>query len=175
VSSERKQAVDRAYYLANKEKIMADVKAWQAANRAKARSYKATWKRNNPGCWKRDAKASARASAWTKRNPEKHRDHVQAWRKRTPDLQTSYIHKRRAKKLNAHGGHFTGPEWAALKERWGNVCLSCRKRRMLTPDHVIPLCDGGSDGIDNIQPLCRNCNSRKWRRHTDYRSLVRAA
>lgn len=166
---ETKRARDHAYYLANKGTIKARVKAWQSANPDKVRSYKATWKRNNPRSWAADLKATIRAKAYQKRHPDRHYEHVKVWRKKNPDLLLSYFHKRRALELNAPGPHFTAPQWQALKIKYKNRCLSCRKTRTLVPDHVIPISKGGSNGIRNIQPLCQSCNSKKWVRDTDYR------
>lgn len=71
------------------------------------------------------------------------------------------------RKLGTH----TGDEWAALLIALGGACLACGTPADLCKDHVHPLYLGGSDGIDNIQPLCRACNSRKCGpgNETDYR------
>jgi 5-methylcytosine-specific restriction endonuclease McrA len=48
-------------------------------------------------------------------------------------------------------------------------CLCCGTRLTLTADHVIPLSEGGTHAVDNIQPLCRECNSRKHTLTVDFR------
>ena len=67
---------------------------------------------------------------------------------------------RYAKEKGAIGSH-TLQEWNLLKESYGNVCAVCKLPKPLTKDHIIPLSKGGSNYIENIQPLCRNCNSKK--------------
>lgn len=71
---------------------------------------------------------------------------------------------------NNTGGSYTIAEWAALLVLYGNKCLCCgRDDARLYADHVIPVVKGGSSNIDNIQPLCASCNSRKGSKIIDYR------
>lgn len=41
------------------------------------------------------------------------------------------------------------------------MCAACHSEHSLTVDHVIPMSIGGKHEIDNLQVLCRSCNSKK--------------
>jgi 5-methylcytosine-specific restriction endonuclease McrA len=67
------------------------------------------------------------------------------------------------RKKEAEGTH-TVIEWETLLAQYNWTCPCCGLREsdvVLTEDHIIPLSKGGSNNIENIQPLCRSCNSRK--------------
>ena len=76
-------------------------------------------------------------------------------------------HKYRAAKIAA--GTFTGEEWKALCDAVGNICLCCGEAKKLTVDHIVPISKGGANTIDNLQPLCKSCNSSKKAKIVDYR------
>jgi 5-methylcytosine-specific restriction endonuclease McrA len=67
-------------------------------------------------------------------------------------------------------GTFTADEWVNLCRQFGNLCLYCGSSNGLTPDHVVPLADKGTNDIRNIQPLCRSCNGIKNATTLDYRN-----
>lgn len=52
----------------------------------------------------------------------------------------------------------------AVYERDGHQCVTCRSIERLSLDHIHPYSLGGSDTIDNLQTMCRSCNSRKGAR-----------
>lgn len=52
-------------------------------------------------------------------------------------------------------------EMAEVFRRWGHKCDECGTQYGLTVDHIIPLSKGGTWDLDNLRPLCGNCNSRK--------------
>jgi len=77
-------------------------------------------------------------------------------------------HRRRVS-VKAAGPMFTLQEWLNLCERHDNCCARCKKPEPLTVDHIQPVSKGGSNAIENIQPLCGSCNSSKGTDNTDYR------
>jgi len=49
----------------------------------------------------------------------------------------------------------------AVFKKYGERCVECGSYIDLTMDHIIPVSKGGEDIIENLQPLCKSCNSKK--------------
>lgn len=77
---------------------------------------------------------------------------------------------RRNLERNVEGSHTQG-EWDILKIQYGFRCPACLEKESniaLTEDHIVPLSKGGSDFIENIQPLCMPCNRKKYTKTIRY-------
>jgi len=130
--------------------------------------YNREWAKNNPD------KVRKYKKDYLSNNPEKRKASVRKYDKTHRKEHNIYWHKRRAI-VNNLKEHFTLLEWETLKEKWQYTCLACGKQEpeiKLTPDHMIPIIKGGENGIDNIQPLCFQCNRRKNTKIIDYRLVV---
>jgi superfamily II DNA or RNA helicase len=57
----------------------------------------------------------------------------------------------------------------AVRARDGNKCLCCGATRRLEIDHVAPSYLGGPHDMENLQTLCRTCNSDKGVRELNFR------
>jgi len=76
-------------------------------------------------------------------------------------------------------GNFTKEEWNNLLKISKNRCYCCKikfsKKVKATIDHILPISLGGNNYIENIQPLCQSCNSKKQTQHIKYlgRKLIK--
>jgi 5-methylcytosine-specific restriction endonuclease McrA len=125
---------------------------WRNNNINKARRDNRNWARTHK------QRAAQITQQWRKNNPRKHRANMSA------------NNATRHAKYYGAPGKWTGAQWFALCKMYGNVCLRCHRKRRLTPDHVIPFSKGGTNYRNNIQPLCKPCNSGKRDKTTDYRT-----
>lgn len=82
----------------------------------------------------------------------------------------SKLRRERLKQANFKGTH-TEEEWEEMKKYFNNVCVKCGNQGEIVKDHIVPIYMGGSNGLGNIQPLCRSCNSSKGKDTTDYREV----
>lgn len=68
--------------------------------------------------------------------------------------------KHRMSRAKEKGTH-TAAEWLELRDSVG-CCVECGATDVpLTKDHIVPVSRGGCDCIQNIQPMCQPCNTRK--------------
>ena len=195
------RAIEKAYRERNPEARAHNIRRWRQANKEHVAEYKKQWRTANPE--KHRASARRRNDRWEANNPERAAEVIRKkaakWANANPDKRALYHSRghvnRRTKLKNA--GSFTLAEWAALLDQTGHKCACCGVSEMdsiyrypkkgkplrgkLTVDHIVPLRNGGTGTINNVQPLCLSCNMRKHAREinhlglqqTQYRSRTR--
>lgn len=130
--------------------------------------YQEDKQRNAP----RIAEVRAQSKQWHQQNKERYDERRKAWRKENKAKVNRFTQRRRAL-IRANGGSYTYAEWDQLCAQYDHRCLCCGEQKPLTPDHIVPVTKGGTSDIDNIQPLCMDCNRSKRAKIIDYRREVR--
>ena len=144
----------------NHEQALVGQRKWREENPEKNKSSYTNYRINN-----REKYLASKRKA--RKSPE-YQAKIKAHREANKGVFATYARNRRAR-LSSATGTFTQEEFNNLCSSLNNICLCCGEEKKLTADHVIPISRGGSNSIDNIQPLCQSCNSSKHTQTIDYR------
>ncbi len=146
--SVRYKAQRKAYAAKNSANIVAKMTAWKATNPERLKIITATFKARH-----REA-IREKSAIYRQTHP------VPPIDRRVREA------RRRARKAGA-GGSYTKADVHALMSLQGGKCAYCRKtiRQEYTVDHIVPLRLGGSSDPNNLQLVCRLCNSSKGGKH----------
>src|SRR5262249_114268 len=141
----------REYERRNREKVRARKQRYNKRNAAHVKAYRRWHYVTNWGRYQ------AKSRTWRTKNPARFR---------------AILERRRGRELD---GSDTRQPWDGLVAFYDYHCLCCGRREpdiRLTPDHIVPLAQGGRNTIENLQPLCETCNKRKYTAIVDYRTIL---
>ena len=169
---EADRARDRAYYLANRERIIARVSARKATRRVPCKRCGAD---KGPGR-RRQLCDSCRAQPLRQRRPcercggEKEpgmRRYCDACRPEAQREQNRRAHQTRAGRRVRNSGArvVERVDRLLVYARGGGLCGICGDAVSVTAfevDHIVPLARGGEHSYANTQPAHPTCNRRKW-------------
>lgn len=106
----------------------------------------------------------AKRQPWVVDRPRRQAQGLQAIQKRWNKKQSNKSRSDDLATAQSKGTH-TDAEWRALVQVYGTVCAYCSGNPPLTKDHIVPIAwrddPRATDSIENLQPLCQSCNSRK--------------
>jgi 5-methylcytosine-specific restriction endonuclease McrA len=153
-------------------------RAWHKANPGKRRQYMRTFRKAHPERIRQETRRYREANRekvrrarrdWYEANRERAAEYTRRWCANNLDRRRQHYNRYRARK-NGAAGSYTAEEWKALLDHYEHRCLCCGRSDVpMTVDHIVPLCQGGSNEISNLQPLCLSCNTSKGTKYIDYR------
>lgn len=134
-------------------------KEYAASHKEQVNARRAAWYENNK------ERLLPIREKWMAENKEKMRAYYSQWRKDNPHLIRKYNHARRAANISAPGNYTSGEAFAILMAQ-DHKCANpyCGDDLKIVEkhlDHRVPLANGGSNSIENLQWLCAPCNLSK--------------
>lgn len=88
---------------------------------------------------------------------------VKKYKERNPDKRKKWDREYGYRRRNYNAGFFDTKAVDEKFKQLGNKCVIC-EATPVEVDHIVALSKGGTNHIDNLQPLCKPCNSAKGNR-----------
>lgn len=118
----------------------------------------------------------AELNAWERANLDGRTTGTSDWPKwkalGIPDLGDAYLPRRRWAPPRPKTRIPRGLRWTVW-ERDNFTCVQCEVRRELHVDHILPESQGGAAVLENLQTLCRRCNTQKGIRTAPFQLRLR--
>lgn len=173
---EHLKLISAAYYVANREKILAVNAEYRAvpANRAKAKTKNAErYAENREGILESQAVYNAipanreRKSAYSTAYYAANKDKIKAGNAARPEANRIRCRNRKASKREAGGKLSIDLASRLIKLQRGKCACGCGHQlgAKYHLDHIMPLALGGSNTDNNIQLLVATCNHKKHAKH----------
>lgn len=165
----------RESYARNKEKHKQRQQQWLTKNRHKSRAIKRKYNASHREELKakralKKEEAKDRNALYYQQHMEEIKKRVRRWKEQNPVKRQISNQRRRAVEIE---GDISYEDWLSLCEQYDYRCLCCGEKKKLTLDHIIPISKGGPHLIENAQPLCSPCNSKKGAQTIDFRGTFR--
>ena len=139
------------------------VRARDRANYARSAAEKAEYSRNYYRAHREQHSQSIRA--WYDAHKTEVLAYAKEYHKQHPEYGTKNRHARRARIKEApQDGSITVKALNELLATWTGTCPLCGNGASPTIDHIIAIAVGGSHTLDNLQLICKSCNSTKGSR-----------
>lgn len=157
---ECKRKYDVEYREKNKEKLKAQRKKYDEEHKECRKEYIKNY------CKLNREKITDYYRTYRKIKPEKEKEAQRKYAKtENGKLKEARVKHNRRSNSNKSPCTLTTIQWKKILESQGNKCAICGKRfcksRPPTKDHIVPLSKGGGFTFENVQALCRSCNSSK--------------
>lgn len=170
-----KNAQNAEHYQANREMILARMKAkntsrkdairanharWYAANKAAKLARNKTWKARNA------ERYLAQQKEYIENNRSSANQRARAWRQRHPErAKITRMHANHARRVAYDSGCSKSEleQWISSQSKICTYCgVACESDYHV--DHFYPLSRGGKHQIANLRIACKSCNLRKSNR-----------
>lgn len=147
----------KSYQEENEDKEKASRKEYREKNKESTKEYMKQYYLDNP------EKFAKYAKDFYENNKEWVKERAKQYSKNNPQVAQAARQRRRARSRNAEGTHSAQDIVQMIAEQ-NNTCKYCGICFDESPyqiDHIVPLSKGGSNWPDNLQLLCKRCNSKK--------------
>ena len=161
----------RAYLTANHEALSAQHKKWLGAHKEQVREVSTVYRLMHADGlreWGREYNASeagkTRSAQYAGRHIRERRDLAHAYRQTPKGMIVHRVTERKRRQEKRAAGKLDNVAFYAKCADLQWHCQLCGRGLSIegvTIDHIIPVSKGGTNAIENLQPLCMHCNCQK--------------